>query len=162
MLRRLVTVAFAWFVMQILWALLLATPQDFIVIPGGLPMLAIELAPPLMLAALWLRSVLRTDVIQAELLSSAVATRSGFRMVPAIGDSAKGAIICLEQNPALIPAAEREFAEEQVFGSIDQWKMTRQALSSSGTALLDIVTFESSNGQTRDLYFDVSRSKMFS
>jgi hypothetical protein len=161
MLRRLVTVAFVWFVMQILWALLLATPQDLFVIPAGLPTFAMELAPPLMLAALWLRSVLRSDE-QEELLSSAVATRSGFRMVPAVGDSAKGAIICLEHNPAVIPAAEREFAEEQVFGSSDQWKITRQALSSSGNALLDVVTFESSNGQRRELYFDVSRSKSFS
>ncbi len=158
MVRALAFAVFVWFVTMVVSALVAGTLELDLALVRVL-----ILVPPIVLAGLTFRAVRRSQAAEDALQMSAVVTPSGLRLVAAAGDSPATAIVCLERNPAAIPLAEHEFAQTRIFTEPGRrWALETQTLRLEGGRALDVLVFRSDDGGQRAIYFDVSRSALFS
>lgn len=151
----------AWLVSQILWLVLLLSVFDR---PGpggvwGALMAAAIIVPPLVVPIAVYRWRLSSRKAESVLASRAITTQSGFQMVPATGLTPDDAIICLERNPSAIPAAEVEFLRGHLAAA--SVEVIKQALRQHQGRMIDVLTV-TVDGSQREVYFDVSRSALFS
>lgn len=159
LLRALFIAALGWLSAGTLWVMVSPLLPEAL---RGFPFGVLGLFFPLGVAVFLFRRVRRAADLEAAWLEKSVVTPSGFRLIPGAGDSAQNAIVVLERNPENIPKAELEYAMTRVLNAPGAtWQLAGQRLQPHGRAMQDVLTFKNDSGETRQLYFELTRSPLF-
>lgn len=160
--RVAIGVLLAWIAAQVLWVALWS-----LVLPARPPLSSFAglgyglllLGPPALVPAWSVRLIVQTRRAELQLERRAVTTRSGYRLVPATGDSIDSAIVCLERDPSRVAAAELEYLREH-YGDPDfrdSFELVAQALFETERGVFDRLTVDTP-ALRGHVYFDVSRT----
>ena len=117
-------------------------------------------APAILIPTIGLPALYVYQRKQLRLLEQrSIVTSSGFTLVPASG-TIEDPIIVMETNPASIPGAEHAFIAERLFPGKTIRPLRQSLIRAQNGGMIDCLEVEI-EGETREIYFDVSRSALF-